>query len=130
MTILWFNRKKNIFFVLLIVLCVNNHSNGFKVRNEQDIENILDVLSENIDNEKNNQIDETKNSLTESPPSVIAKKKSTTLKVESNTVAKAETDSVNQETTQHSSQWTMLFILCILGSLKKRIKKIFWIISL
>jgi outer membrane lipopolysaccharide assembly protein LptE/RlpB len=119
MRLLRFDRKKNIFFVLFIVLCVNNHSNGFKVRNEQDIDSILDILSENIDNGKNNQIDETKNSLTESPPSVIAKKKSTTLKVESNTDVKTEADSVNQETTQHSSQWTMFFILCILGSLKK-----------
>lgn len=115
MRLFTFNWKRYTLFILLIVLSENNHSNGSKVKNDQDIDSFLDALSKDIDNQKTSRSDEAKSSLTESSPSVIAKKNSKTFNVETSTVAKTETSTVSPETTQHSSQWTMFFILCILG---------------
>ncbi len=118
MRLFTFNWKRYTLFILLIVLSENNHSNGSKVKNDQDIDSFLDALSKDIDNQKTSRSDEAKSSLTESSPSFIAKKNSKTFNVETSTVAKTETSTVSPETTQHSSQWTMFFILCILGNFK------------
>lgn len=103
--------------VFLIILLINTKSNGLNDRTnsiDQDLNNILNSFSQDFDDKQyDTNNDQEKNS--KKPHLLVKKTKETTqlltkipVKTESNTHG-------SEQTTQHSSQWTMFFILCILG---------------
>ena len=104
-------------------MTVNKHSNGYRNEQQQqaDIDDILNGLSDELNNEK--EVDDTKISVSQRPPpALLFQKKSTTIKADATKAIKKETTTTSQDTTpatQHSSQWTMFFILCILGNFNR-----------
>jgi len=103
--------------VFLIILIINTKSFGLNDRTntiEKDLNNFLNNFPQ-IENNDDKQYDaiDLENNLKK--PHLLVKKTKETTQL-STVSAKTESNShVPEQTSQHSSQWTMFFILCILG---------------
>jgi hypothetical protein len=100
----------------LMILLINTKSNGLNDRTnsiDQDLNNILNSFSQDFDDKQYDTSDQEKNS---KKPHLLVKKTKETTQLLTTIPVKIESNSHGSEqTNQHSSQWTMFFILCILG---------------
>lgn len=116
--------QNNFIFIILIFLILNN-TNGLKNDDAKEIDEILDTLSENINNNLNQEQISGDDTIKSKKPSLLIKKNqetpSTSIKISqttAQTVVNLNKNDLSQASShdgENSSQWAMFFILCILG---------------